>query len=75
MFYRRKERVIMEQGKRTTTVDFFLRRAYNKGNPLVRGMEKRRRIMNIKLTENAKNELKNQNADNKHLRIFVQGVG
>lgn len=52
-----------------------MRRAYNKGNPLVRGMEKRRRIMNIKLTENAKNELKNQNADNKHLRIFVQGVG
>jgi|GEM_PF-2103747 len=31
--------------------------------------------MNIQLTENAKNELKNQNADNKDLRIFVQGVG
>ncbi len=31
--------------------------------------------MDIRLTENAKNELKNQNSDNKHLRIFVQGVG
>lgn len=31
--------------------------------------------MDIKLTENAKDELKNQNAENKDLRIFVQGVG
>lgn len=31
--------------------------------------------MDIKLTENAKDELKNQNAESKDLRIFVQGVG
>jgi len=31
--------------------------------------------MDIKLTEKAKDELKNQNSDGKDLRIFVQGVG